>query len=156
MPSRGLFRFSFPMEDAEISDWSRRKGPAGVRYTATVSAESPLDLGAIEFVVDLPRVVFLNGTATPAGTRATRIVGIEGDGVRRRRRGGAGEGQQRCDHAGRGLVRNGAGLPCRSMGCLRAFVADSAAHQERRDGSWSQGDAGDHAVSRIGLAISPL
>jgi len=37
-----------------------------VRYSVALTAESPLDLSAIEFVIDVPRKMFLNGKAIPA------------------------------------------------------------------------------------------
>jgi hypothetical protein len=38
-----------------------------LRYSTTVSADSPLELNGIDFRLDLPRPAFVGGTATAAG-----------------------------------------------------------------------------------------
>ena len=48
---------------------------SGVRYTTQVRAETPLEVDAVEFVVDLPRGAFLNGTAGTVRIAATRVAG---------------------------------------------------------------------------------
>jgi hypothetical protein len=40
---------------------------SGVRYSTGLIAETPLELEAVEFVLDLPRPVFVNGKMTPEG-----------------------------------------------------------------------------------------
>jgi hypothetical protein len=42
-------------------EWKSEESPEGVRYSGTISAETALDVDAIEFVADLPRPLFLNG-----------------------------------------------------------------------------------------------
>jgi hypothetical protein len=39
--------------------------PSGVHYTASLTADSTLDLDAIEFIIDLPHTAFLQGRVTP-------------------------------------------------------------------------------------------
>src|SRR4051794_26993033 len=41
---------------------------SGVRYSSTVTAQSTLTVSAIEFVIDLPRTVFVNGRGAPEGS----------------------------------------------------------------------------------------
>jgi hypothetical protein len=48
---------------------------SGFRYTTQLRAETPLDVEAIEFVIDLPRAVFVNGTAGAARLAAVRVAG---------------------------------------------------------------------------------
>lgn len=45
-----------------------------VRYSAAVTAETPLEVQAIEFVIDLPRLVFLNGRLSPDDGEAVALA----------------------------------------------------------------------------------
>ena len=51
---------------------------AGVKYSLTLNAESPLEVDAIELVVDLPRVQFLKGMVTPSGDTSTALTPVKG------------------------------------------------------------------------------
>lgn len=47
---------------------------AGVHYTTALSAESTLDVDAIEFAVDLPHAAFVNGRVTPDNADAIPLA----------------------------------------------------------------------------------
>jgi hypothetical protein len=48
-----------------------------VKYSATVTAETPLDVDAIEFVLDLPRLVFAGGRVEPEGGETVPMAKIK-------------------------------------------------------------------------------
>jgi hypothetical protein len=52
----------------------------GVRYTSAISAQTALEVDAIEFVLDAPRAVFLNGSATPEGAQPIPLASVRGAG----------------------------------------------------------------------------
>jgi len=47
---------------------------SGLLYSTSVTAETPLDVEAIEFVIDLQRLVFLNGRVSPDGGEALALA----------------------------------------------------------------------------------
>ena len=49
----------------------------GVRYAATVSAETPLAVDAIEFTADLPRPVFVMGRVSPQGSAPLPLAAVK-------------------------------------------------------------------------------
>jgi hypothetical protein len=53
---------------------------AGVRYTSAISAQTALEVEAIEFVLDTPRTVFLNGSATPEGAKPIPLAYVRAAG----------------------------------------------------------------------------
>jgi hypothetical protein len=55
--------FTLPDGGRGRMDLSSVEDPSGVHYSAMVSAEGDLNVSSIEFVVDAPRPVFLNGSA---------------------------------------------------------------------------------------------
>jgi hypothetical protein len=55
--------FSLPDGARGRLEWKSEEGSAGLRYSATVSADSPLELNGIEFRVDLSRPAFVGGAA---------------------------------------------------------------------------------------------
>ncbi len=68
----------------ELPDGSRgqmnlkaEEDAAGVRYSSTVTAETLLDVDAIEFVLDLPRKPFLNGRVTPEGGDPVPLAAVK-------------------------------------------------------------------------------
>ena len=69
LPDGGRGRIAIKSEESD-----------GVRYTATVIAESPLEVAAIEFALDLPRLPFVGGSvalppAQPVALAAARAAG---------------------------------------------------------------------------------
>ncbi len=46
----------------------------GVRYTVSLTADSALEVEAIEFVLDLPRLPFLNGSVAASSTPSVPLV----------------------------------------------------------------------------------
>jgi hypothetical protein len=50
---------------------------SGVRYTSSVTAESPLEVSTLEFVLDLPRPVFASGRLLPKGSEAVTFAGVK-------------------------------------------------------------------------------
>jgi hypothetical protein len=48
-------------------EWKSDEDAAGLRYSATVTADSPLEVNDIEFRLDLPHAAFVGGTATAEG-----------------------------------------------------------------------------------------
>jgi hypothetical protein len=50
---------------------------AGVRYSASITAETPLEVEAIEWVLDLPRPVFAGGRVQPEGAPAVPMAKIK-------------------------------------------------------------------------------
>jgi hypothetical protein len=59
--------FSLPDGGRGCLKCESEEGAAGLRYSTTVSAESPLELNGIDFRLDLPRPAFVGGTATAEG-----------------------------------------------------------------------------------------
>ncbi len=51
------------------------EGAAGVMVSAEVTAETPLDIAALEWTLDLPRPVFLNGRLVPANSEPVPLTG---------------------------------------------------------------------------------
>ena len=49
---------------------------AGVRYTSTISAQTALEVDAIEFVLDAPRALFLNGRAAAEGAQPIPLASV--------------------------------------------------------------------------------
>jgi hypothetical protein len=56
--------FELPDGGHGTIDLNSVEDASGVHYTAALAAESTLDVSAVEFVVDLPRLAFLNGHVT--------------------------------------------------------------------------------------------
>jgi len=53
---------------------------AGVRYAVNLTAQNPLNVSAVEFVLDLPRPVFVNGTGRVEGTPPFRLAAVRAAG----------------------------------------------------------------------------
>ena len=53
----------------------------GVRYSVSLAADSVLDVDAIEFVVDLPRLPFLNGSVAASGAPAVALAPVRAAGL---------------------------------------------------------------------------
>ena len=53
--------FTLPDGSRGRADFKAEEDASGLRYTVTVNAEAAFELDAIEFVLDLPRTVFVNG-----------------------------------------------------------------------------------------------
>ena len=49
---------------------------AALRYTTAIAADSTLEVDAIEFVVDLPHLTFVQGRLTPDGAAAVQLAAI--------------------------------------------------------------------------------
>lgn len=67
LPDGGKGRMEFQAEE----------DAAGIRYSSSVTAETPLNVDALEFVVDLPRPVFLNGRVFPEGSPAIPLTAVK-------------------------------------------------------------------------------
>ncbi len=67
LPDEGRGRFQLKAEE----------DASGVRYSAAVTAETPLEVDAIEFLLDLPRDVFVNGRLAPEGAPAIPIPAVK-------------------------------------------------------------------------------
>lgn len=70
--------------DIELPDGGRGRmelksveDASGVRYTSTVTAQTALDLEAVEFVLDLSRPVFVGGQVTPSGAAALPLSAVK-------------------------------------------------------------------------------
>jgi len=61
--------FTLPAGGGGRLDTKAEEDASGVKYTASVTATSALEISAIEFVADLPRKTFLRGSFTPAGSQ---------------------------------------------------------------------------------------
>src|SRR5258707_15517390 len=59
--------FSLPDGGRGRLECKSEEGAAGLSYSTTVSADSPLELNGIEFRLDLPRPAFVDGTAAAEG-----------------------------------------------------------------------------------------
>lgn len=60
-------QFSLPAGGSGQLDLKSEEDAASVKYTTAVKAAAAFEVDAIEFVVDLPRALFLNGRVTPQG-----------------------------------------------------------------------------------------
>ncbi len=54
-----------------------REDASGLRYSAAVAAESQLEVDAIEFVLDLPRTLFVNGGFAPEGSPEVPLSAVK-------------------------------------------------------------------------------
>ena len=66
-------RFTLPDGDAGRMHFQSVEDGAGVHYSASLTAESDLDVSAVEFIIDIPRDAFLNGELTADAGPAIRI-----------------------------------------------------------------------------------
>lgn len=55
-------------------EWKSDEDAAGLRYSATVTADSPLEVNGIEFRLDLPHAAFVGGTATVEDGRRVALA----------------------------------------------------------------------------------
>jgi hypothetical protein len=72
--------FTLPDGGRGHMEWKSEESAAGVRYSATITADSALDVEALEFVTDLPHDNFVNGkmaaaNAAPVSLSAVRTAG---------------------------------------------------------------------------------
>ena len=64
-------QFTLPDGGRGRAEWKSEENDSGTRYSTTVTAQSVLDLDAIELVLDVPRDPFANGKLTAGGTPVT-------------------------------------------------------------------------------------
>jgi len=69
--------FELPDASRGRMELKAEEDASGVRYTSTIKAETALDLEAIEFVLDLPRPLFLNGQVSPSGAPAIPLTPVK-------------------------------------------------------------------------------
>ena len=82
----GPLAWSMPLE---LPDGGRgrielksEENAAGVRYTSAITAQTALEVDAIELVIDAPRPEFVGGRATPEGADAIPLAAVRGRPVR--------------------------------------------------------------------------
>jgi hypothetical protein len=66
--------FTLPDGGRGRLEWKAEEDTAGVRYSIAVIAGSALDIESIDFVLDLPRPTFVNGSVTSGGAPAAPPV----------------------------------------------------------------------------------
>ena len=67
-------QFSLPAGGSGQLDLKSEEDAASVKYTTAVKAAAAFEVDAIEFVVDLPRALFLNGRVTPQGAAPVTLA----------------------------------------------------------------------------------
>jgi hypothetical protein len=65
--------FSLPDGDRGRMELKSVEDASGVHYSASVMAETDLTVSAVEFVIELPRAAFVNGSATPHAGQSVTI-----------------------------------------------------------------------------------
>lgn len=78
-PGRDLaWSASFQLPDGGRGrlQWKSEEDSSGLRYGVTVSADSPLDVEAIEFRLDLPHADFVGGTAGAEGGAPVALAAV--------------------------------------------------------------------------------
>jgi hypothetical protein len=66
--------FELPDGGKGSVDLTAQEDASGVTYSSKVTAETPLEVDAIQFVLDLPRTIFVNGHVKPAGGQAVPLA----------------------------------------------------------------------------------
>jgi hypothetical protein len=69
--------FSLPAGGGGRLDTKSEEAASGVKYTTSVTASAPFEITAIEFVLDLPRDLFLTGRATPEGAAPITLAAVK-------------------------------------------------------------------------------
>jgi hypothetical protein len=66
--------FTLPDGGRGTIEWKSVEDDAGLTYSSIVTAQSALDLAAIEFVVDLPRKMFAGGSVSAGGAAPVKLA----------------------------------------------------------------------------------
>ncbi len=68
--------FTLPDGGRGTIEWKSAEEDAGLTYSSTVTTGTALDLAAIEFVVDVPRKMFADGSVSAGGATAVKLARI--------------------------------------------------------------------------------
>ncbi len=61
-------------------EWNAEENASGVKYSGTVTAQSPLEVDAIELVIDVPRTAFVNGKVSRDRARPIPLAPVRASG----------------------------------------------------------------------------